>query len=132
VWDPSVSLHVYDEDGSNRRENITDWTLAQFRTHYKDKKIDKWAIFHYVYGLLHHPGYREKFADNLKAGVAAVPFAADFRAFAEAGRKLAGLHLDYEKLEPYPLTFEETPGEALSYRVEDKMRFVEGQGAGWW
>jgi hypothetical protein len=29
-------------------------------------KISKWDIFHYVYGLLHHPGYRTKFADNLK------------------------------------------------------------------
>jgi len=38
------------------------------------------------------------------------------------------LHLDYEKLEPYPLTFEETPGEALSYRVEDKMRLSKDKG----
>src|SRR5206468_1873577 len=59
-------FYLYDQDGSNRRDNITDWALDQFRTHYKHKKIDKWAIFHYVYGLLHHPGYREKFADNLK------------------------------------------------------------------
>src|SRR5258706_13893678 len=98
-------FYVYDEDGSNRRENITDWALGQFRTHYKDKKIDKWAIFYYVYGLLHHPGYREKFADNLKRELPRVPFAADFWAFAEAGKKLAGLHLDYEKVEAYPLTF---------------------------
>src|SRR6202035_3687703 len=32
------------------------------------------------------------------------------------------LHLDYEKLEPYPLKWLETPGVPLSYRVEDKMR----------
>src|SRR5262249_12842144 len=31
--------YVYDEDGTNRRENITDWALEQFRTHYGDKKI---------------------------------------------------------------------------------------------
>jgi predicted helicase len=121
-------FYVVDEDGSNRRENITDWALAQFRTHYKDKQIDKWAIFYYVYGLLHHPGYRAKFADNLKRELPRLPFAADFRAFAEAGRKLAGLHLDYEKLEPYPLTFEETPGEPLSYRVEAKMRLSKDKG----
>ena len=52
-------FYVYNEDGSNHRENITDWALEQFRTHYKDKKIGKWDIFHYVYGVLHHPGYRE-------------------------------------------------------------------------
>ena len=91
-------------------------------THYKDKKIDKWDIFHYVYGLLHHPGYREKFADNLKRELPRIPFAPDFRAFAEAGKKLAELHLDYEKLKPWDLDFVETPGVPLSYRVEDKMR----------
>lgn len=115
-------FYVYDEDGTNRRENITDWALTQFHDQYKDRKIDKWAIFHYVYGLLHHSGYREKFADNLKRELPRIPFAPDFWAFAEAGKKLAALHLDYEKLEPWELEFQETPGEPLSYRVEDKMR----------
>ena len=96
--------------------------VKQFHDQYKDKKIDKWSIFHYVYGLLHHPGYREKFADNLKRELPRIPFAPDFRAFAEAGKQLAALHLDYEKLEPWELEYQETPGEPLSYRVEDKMR----------
>jgi predicted helicase len=115
-------FYVYDEDGSNRRENITDWALKQFRDHYKDKKIDKWAIFYYVYGLLHHPGYRAKYADNLKRELPRIPFAPEFRPFAKAGEKLAKLHLDYEQLEPWELDFIETPGVPLSYRVEDKMR----------
>lgn len=115
-------FYVYDEDGTNRRENITDWALDQFRTHYKDNSIDKWSIFHYVYGLLHHPGYREKFADNLKRELPRIPFAPEFRAFAHAGERLAKLHLDYEKLTAWELDFQETPGEPLSYRVEDKMR----------
>ena len=30
-------FYTYDEDGTNRRsENITDWVLAEFRTHYRD------------------------------------------------------------------------------------------------
>lgn len=114
-------FYVYSEDGTNRRENITNWALQQFRTHYHDKKIGKWDIFHYVYGVLHHPGYREKFADNLKRELPRIPFAPDFRAFAKAGEKLAGLHLDYETLEPWPLEWTETPGVPLSYRVE-KMK----------
>jgi predicted helicase len=114
-------FYVYDADGTNRRENITDWALAQFRTHYKDKKIGKWDIFHYVYGVLHHPGYREKFADNLKRELPRIPFAPGFRAFAKAGAKLARLHLDYETLEPWKLRWIETPGVPLSYRVE-KMK----------
>ena len=51
-----------------------------------------------------------------------IPFAPDFRAFAKAGEELTRLHLDYEKLEPHPLKWVETPGVPLSYRVEDKMR----------
>jgi predicted helicase len=115
-------FYIYGDDGSNRRENITDWALSQFREHYKDNKIDKWAIFHYVYGLLHHPGYREKFADNLKRELPRIPFAPDFHAFATAGKELAKLHLDYEKLKPWDLEFVELPDLPLSYRVEDKMR----------
>jgi predicted helicase len=114
-------FYVYDEDGANRRENITDWALDQFRAHYKNKKIDKWDIFHYVYGVLHHPGYRTKFADNLKRELPRIPFAPDFRTFAGAGRSLARLHLDYEQLDPWPLEWIETPGAPLSYRVE-KMK----------
>lgn len=122
-------FYVYDEDGSNRRENITGWALEQFRTHYGDHKIGKWDIFYYVYGILHHPGYRTKFADNLKRELPRIPFAPDFRAFAKAGQELARLHLDYEKLEPYPLKWIETEGVPLSYRVEDKMRLSKDKTA---
>jgi predicted helicase len=122
-------FYVYDEDGSNRRENITDWALEQYRTHYKDKTITKWDIFHYVYGLLHHPGYRTKFADNLKRELPRIPFAPDFRAFATAGEKLATLHLDYEKLEPWKLKWIETPEKPLSYRVEKNMKLVKPKAA---
>ena len=78
-----------------------------------------------MYGVLHHAGYREKFADNLKRELPRIPFAGDFWAFAEAGKKLAGLHLDYEKMEPWELEYIETPGVVLSYRVEDKMRLAK-------
>jgi predicted helicase len=115
-------FYVYDEDGSNRRENITHWAVEQFRDHYGDQRINKWGIFYYIYGVLHHPGYCEKFADNLKRELPRIPFAPDFVAFATAGEELARMHLDYEKLAPYPLKWVETPGVPLSYRVEDKMR----------
>jgi predicted helicase len=56
-----VSRYRYAENGK-RVDNITDWALTQFRNHYeKGKKpkraIDKDAIFHYVYGVLHDPVY---------------------------------------------------------------------------
>jgi len=68
-------LYVYNEDGTNRRENITDWALETFRKHYQDDRITKWDIFYYVYGILHHPQYRAKFADNLKRELPRIPLA---------------------------------------------------------
>jgi predicted helicase len=50
--------------------------------------------------------------------------AADFRAFAAAGEKLARLHVEYEELEPWPLAWIESPGVPLSYCVE-KMRLAK-------
>jgi len=114
-------FYTYDEDGSNRRENITDWALSQFREHYRDDSIGKWDIFYYVYGLLHHPGYRADFADCLRRELPRIPYAPDFRGFCEAGRKLGELHLNYEEIEPYPLQWEEAEGRPLSFNVK-KMK----------
>ena len=71
-------FYIYDEDGTNRRENITDWALVQFRDHYKDANITKWDIFHYTYALLHHPAYRERYQVNLKRDLPHIPFAPEF------------------------------------------------------
>ncbi|HWS88448.1 MAG TPA: type ISP restriction/modification enzyme [Pyrinomonadaceae bacterium] len=114
-------FYTYDEDGTNRRENVTDWALAQFRERYGDRKISKWDIFHYVYAVLHHPEYRERYAANLKRELPRVPFAPDFRAFADAGARLAELHVNYERQAEYPLERIENPNAPLDWRVE-KMR----------
>ncbi|MGC2477464.1 MAG: type ISP restriction/modification enzyme [Candidatus Sulfotelmatobacter sp.] len=58
----------------NRRENITDWALDQFRSHYTDPSITKWDIFHYVYAVLHHPEYRTRYAANLRRELPRIPF----------------------------------------------------------
>src|SRR5579862_8559536 len=68
-------FYIYNEEGANRRENITDWALDKFRKKYKNSTISKWDIFHYVYAILHHAGYREKFAENLKRELPRIPFA---------------------------------------------------------
>ena len=117
----SFPFYTYDEDGSNRRENITDWALAQFRAHYRDDTIGKWDIFHYVYGLLHHPEYRERYQANLKRDLPRLPYTPDFWAFAKAGQRLGEIHVGYEDVEEYPLCFVETPDTPLDWRVE-KMR----------
>jgi len=114
-------FYTYDEDGSNRRENVTDWALAQFRAHYADETIGKWDVFHYVYALLHHPAYRQTYAANLRRELPRVPFAPDFWGFSRAGAALAALHVGYEEQPEYPLTWVEDPDAPLSYHVE-RMR----------
>ena len=112
-------FYIYDEDGTNRRENITDWALTEFRTHYKDDTLTKWDIFHYNYGLLHHPDYREKYEANLKRDLPHIPFAEDFWGFAEAGKRLADLHVNYESQPEYDgLRFVQNLNVSLDWRVE--------------
>ena len=114
-------FYTYGEDGTNRRENITDWALAQFRTHYRDDTITKWDIFHYVYGILHHPDYRERYQANLKRDLPRLLFGSDFWGFAKAGQRLGEIHIGYEAVPEYPLDFIENREVPLDWRVE-KMK----------
>ena len=124
-------FYTYNEDGTNRQENITDWALAEFQAHYEDDTITKWDIFHYTYGILHHPTYREKYEMNLKRDLPHIPtplapldrgVAVDFWEFAKAGEQLADLHVNYESAPKYDgLRYIETPGMTVDWRVE-KMR----------
>jgi predicted helicase len=115
------SFYTYDEDGTNRTENITDWALEQFRNHYQDNTITKWDIFHYTYSLLHHPDYRKRYAANLKRELPRVPFAPQFHPFATAGKRLADIHINYEKQPEYPLKHIENKDLPIDWLVE-KMR----------
>ena len=99
---PADADQVTSEDGLERIDNISDTALRAFREHYGDDTITKDDIFDYIYGILHAPSYREQFANDLSKMIPRIPFAPDFRAFAEAGRLLADLHLNYETCEQYP------------------------------
>lgn len=110
--------YTYDEDGTNRQENITDWALDQYRTHYKSNSITKWDIFHSTYALLHHPDYRTRYAANLKRELPRIPFPPDLHAFAKAGKQLMELHIDYEKQPEYLLEEIEIPKASWTLRVE--------------
>ena len=94
------------DDSPDRTDNISDTALKAFQKHYRTDKITKDEIFYYVYGILHAPSYREQFANDLSKMLPRIPYAPDFTAFAEAGYKLADLHLNYETCEEYPLRVE--------------------------
>ena len=50
-----------------------------------------------------------------------IPYLADFRAFVKAGERLAELHVNYEQVEPWPLTWIHDKGTPVSFHVE-KMK----------
>jgi predicted helicase len=97
--------------------------VAQFRQHYSNDCITKDDVFHYLYALLHHPEYRERYAANLKRELPRIPLAPDFAAFAAAGKELAHLHVEYESLNPWPLEFVENKDVPYSERVT-KMKLA--------
>lgn len=111
-----------------RRDAITDEGLAHFQEAYPGENISKEDLFYYVYGLLHSPDYRERYADNLSKELPRIPrvkTAAHFWAFSQAGRELAHWHLNYETVELYPVTLQvhgSKPLAAIDYRVE-KMKY---------
>jgi len=114
-------FYTYDKDGTNRKENITDWALETFRNQYQDQTITKWDIFHYTYAVLHHPHYRQRYAANLKRELPRIPFAPEFWPFAIAGKRLVEIHTNYEQQPEYRLKHLENKDIPINWRVE-KMR----------
>ena len=119
-------FYTYDERGKNRRENITRWALKDFRAHYRDEAINEWDIFYYIYGLLHHPTYRERYQANLKRDLPHIPYAPDFWGFAKAGQQLGEIHVGYEEVQEHPLDFIKKPNTPIDWRVE-KMKLSKGK-----
>ena len=86
-------------------------TKKGFTTHLEKRgaakggiELTKEDIFYYIYGILHSPEYRERFGTNLQKELPRIPLVdsnATFRRFADAGRKLADLHLNYEAVEKW-------------------------------
>lgn len=122
--DSIVDLHLVGAGAGTKcfpLSHLKDTAVAQFGQHYADASITKEAIFHYIYAILHHPGYRERYGSNLKRELPRIPFAPAFTPFATAGKELARLHSDYETLEPWPLREIEAKGVPYSQRVQ-KMK----------
>ena len=114
--------HVF--DGPNRRtieqakaDGLSN-AVANSEQRFEIAKVD---IFYYVYGILHSPEYRERFASNLKKELPRIPLAEDFIAFCRAGRELARLHLDYEEIEPWAAIEED--GDSVDPGRTVKMKF---------
>lgn len=123
-----------EEGGYEKVDNITDAALATYRKVYADSAITKNDIFYYTYGLLHSPDYRARFAADLKKSLPRIPKVSDFHGYAEAGQRLADLHIHYEQAEPYKGIVEKVSGNAtgtspreLYYVAKMKIPRVKGE-----
>jgi len=110
-----------------RRDGISDFILTQARKAYRNM-VGKEDIFYYVYGFLHNPNYRQQFANDLKKMLPRIPLVEDVREFwgySRAGRKLADLHINYEKVPPYKncQVSNNLVGLKTEYYRVEKMRF---------
>ncbi|MCA1285152.1 DEAD/DEAH box helicase [Salipiger bermudensis] len=112
--------------GLTRRDAITDEGLAHFQAAYPGEEISKEDLFYYIYGLLHAPDYRERFKNNLAKALPRIPAVktfADFAAFRDAGRALGGLHVNFESVEPYMVTYKEGTHDLIPEAQADPVKF---------
>ncbi len=88
-------LYYYDDLG-NRHYAISGYALNLFRRHYQDNAITEEEIFYYIYAILHHKGYLEKYKNSLTKEDPRIALSEDFKELSILGKELAKLHLNYE------------------------------------
>lgn len=88
-------LYYYDDLG-NRHYAISGYALNLFRRHYEDNSIAEEEIFYYIYAILHHKGYLEKYKNSLAKEEPRIALSEDFKELSILGKELAELHLNYE------------------------------------
>lgn len=110
-----VSRFRYTKSGE-RVDNITDWAVQQFRSHYgalpDGSVIGKDDIFAYVYAAMHDPVWRETYAADLRRSFPRIPLNADFVRWRDWGQRLLDLHIGYEQVEPFGLQRVDVPTHA--------------------
>ena len=135
----AVEMELGLEGMAEETDNITDWCLSEFQTRYDDPAITKDDIWEYLYGVMHAPDWRERYANDLQRNLPRVPLAADFEAFRRAGRELMDLHIGYETCPEHPGVdvlvdgFPDMGADSGVYRIEGKMRWkrVKNQEGKW-
>ncbi|GAA7868702.1 DEAD/DEAH box helicase family protein [Helicobacter pylori] len=91
-------LYYYDGLG-NCHYAISGYALNLFRKHYEDNLIAEEEIFYYIYAILHHKGYLEKYKNSLTKEDPRIALSEDFKELSVLGKELAKLHLNYENWE---------------------------------
>ena len=92
---PSLFGEADGRDSLERHSALSPWAVAEARERYGAGVTDE-DVFFMVYGALHSPAWRSRFADDLRKALPRLEWPESrerFRSLAEAGRRLARLHL---------------------------------------
>ena len=132
-------LYLYNEDSNDEQTNlftkgadkgkesaISEEGFNYFSRNFSDIQITKEDIFYYVYGILHSKEYTEKYRNNLSKELPRIPLcknSKDFQTFAELGKALSELHLNFDNAEKFPITFKE--GDLRLMYIEDRRKFFK-------
>lgn len=114
------------DEGPVGRDAMTGSGLAIFQNAYPGQEITKEDLFYYIYGLFHSPDYRARYKNNLAKQLPRIPAVTsfeDFAAFRDAGRALGDLHVNFESVEPYMVTFKEGDHRLIPEAQTDPVAF---------
>lgn len=113
-----------------RVDAITPEGIDYFEKAYPNQKITADDVFYYIYGILHSEDYRKKYANNLMRELPRIPRVktySQFELFRNAGKKLADLHVHFDKVETYKGVKIVKKQGTVSYKV-DKMKWAKISG----
>lgn len=120
------------QTGVTKQDAITDEGLKHFQDAYPGQNISKEDLFYYVYGLLHSPEYRERYADTLRKELPRIPRVKTydaFKAFSDAGRRLGEMHVNFDTQPIFQGVVIDTGNKNLTsedYRVT-QMKYGKGK-----
>ena len=108
----------------NMRSAINPEVLKDIRQSIGQEQITNEMLFQYIYAALHSPEYRNKYANNLSKELPRIPIVKTSQKFftlVEAGKELIRLHVDYEKVDKYPITIKQ--GDFQFANIKDPKSF---------
>ena len=108
---------------SQELHGITDMAMKIFQEKYS-KTLNPDDVFYYCYGVLWSEEFKKNFENNLLKQLPKIPVLKDyaqFKDFSDKGKLLGDLHVNYEHVEKFPVTF--TQGDLRLASIQNPKEF---------